>query len=324
MGRRTGSRLTRKEGRRVLWRCDAHAALTGARRTLTKLIEYSEKRNEDSSIQGHGILTVLPVMSFQCWASLAWDYPSSAMNMRLPYTMGLSLTPFLLIWLVMMVAMMFPTAAPMILTFHKIQRRRTACGAYSATWAFVSGYLPLWALTGIAAYVLARGAEAATTWFHLGDFLRAPRRRRLDNGRRLSVHAAEGFLPVAMQHADRLHHDLLARRNGGRSADGLVAWYILLWLLLASFCDFVPAGHAERHSDGGDYLAHPCRENVAVAQADSARIGRRSYRLWGRRDRHAGIASDISGSFGMGTASHSSPSKLAVNVRRARLRIWMI
>src|SRR5580704_17690433 len=87
------------------------------------------------------------------------------MDMSLPYTMGLSLTPFLAIWVIMMVAMMFPTAAPMILTFHNIQRRRTARGAFLATWVFVAGYLILWALTGIAAFVLAYVAEAAVSHF---------------------------------------------------------------------------------------------------------------------------------------------------------------
>jgi len=123
------------------------------------------KRNEGSLLQAYGISTILLVTTLLSWAALAWDYPASAMDMTLPYTMGLSLTPFLLIWIVMMVAMMFPTAAPMILTFHNIQRRRATPGAFFATWAFVTGYLVLWALTGVAAYSMARGAEAAAAYF---------------------------------------------------------------------------------------------------------------------------------------------------------------
>jgi predicted metal-binding membrane protein len=122
-------------------------------------------RNDGSSAQRYALLALLLVIAALSWASLAWDYPSFAMNMMLPYSMGLSLTPFLLIWVVMMVAMMFPTAAPMILTFHKIQRRKTGRGAFFATWAFVAGYLVLWALTGVAAFALARGAEAAAAFF---------------------------------------------------------------------------------------------------------------------------------------------------------------
>jgi predicted metal-binding membrane protein len=121
-------------------------------------------RREESSVQAYAILAILLVLAALSWASLAWDYPASTMDMTLPYTMGLSLTPFLLIWAVMMVAMMFPTAAPMILTFHKIQVRRTAHGAFFAVWAFVAGYLLLWALSGLAAFALARGAEAAAAY----------------------------------------------------------------------------------------------------------------------------------------------------------------
>jgi predicted metal-binding membrane protein len=122
-------------------------------------------RREGSSFQGLAILAALLVTAVLSWAALVWDYPASAMDMTLPYTMGLSLAPFLAIWVIMMVAMMFPTAAPMILTFHNIQRRRTGRGAFFAAWVFVTGYLMLWALTGIAAFGLARGVEAAMAYF---------------------------------------------------------------------------------------------------------------------------------------------------------------
>jgi len=72
--------------------------------------------------------------------------------------MSLALAPFLTLWVVMMVAMMAPTAAPMILTYHAITSRRTGGGAFPATWVFVGGYLLLWALTGFVAYALALAA----------------------------------------------------------------------------------------------------------------------------------------------------------------------
>jgi predicted metal-binding membrane protein len=125
--------------------------------------------NERLGVQGYAILATLLAIAALCWALLAWDYPSSEMDMALAYTMGLPLTPFLIVRIVMMAAMMFPTAAPMILTFHSIQRRRTARGAFSATWAFVAGYLMLWALTGVGAYALARGAEAAAAYFGVSE-----------------------------------------------------------------------------------------------------------------------------------------------------------
>jgi predicted metal-binding membrane protein len=124
-------------------------------------------RNAGAPLQGYAILAILLAMAALCWAALAWDYPSFEMDMTLAYTMGLSLASFLIVWIVMMVAMMFPTAAPMILTFHAIQRRKTGRGAVFGAWAFVAGYLLLWALTGVGAYALARGAEVAAAYFGL-------------------------------------------------------------------------------------------------------------------------------------------------------------
>jgi len=56
--------------------------------------------------------------------------------------MGMRAPLFLTIWVVMMVAMMFPTAAPMILTFHKVQASKRQRGeAFVATWVFVAAYM---------------------------------------------------------------------------------------------------------------------------------------------------------------------------------------
>jgi predicted metal-binding membrane protein len=100
------------------------------------------------------------------WAWLAaYHAPAGAMDMAT--TMGLSLVSFLGMWVVMMVAMMFPAAAPMILTFQRIQSRKTGDGEIFATWIFVLGYLLLWALTGFAAYALAGGADASASYFNI-------------------------------------------------------------------------------------------------------------------------------------------------------------
>jgi predicted metal-binding membrane protein len=76
-------------------------------------------------------------------------------------TMGLRAPMFLAIWVVMMVAMMFPTAAPMILTFHKVQAGKRQRGdAFVSTWVFVAAYILVWAFAGVAAYAGALAAEA--------------------------------------------------------------------------------------------------------------------------------------------------------------------
>jgi predicted metal-binding membrane protein len=60
----------------------------------------------------------------------------------------------------MMVAMMFPTAAPMILMFARVQGDKRQNGrAFVPTWVFVSAYLLIWTLLGVLAYVCAAWAE---------------------------------------------------------------------------------------------------------------------------------------------------------------------
>ena len=57
-----------------------------------------------------------------------------------------------LMWAVMMVAMMVPSAAPMILAFANINRRRQQQGnPYVSTAVFLSGYLLVWAGFSVAA-----------------------------------------------------------------------------------------------------------------------------------------------------------------------------
>jgi predicted metal-binding membrane protein len=76
-------------------------------------------------------------------------------------TMGLPAPAFLAMWVIMMVAMMFPTAAPMVLTFHRIQSGKRERGdPFVSTWLFVAGYLVVWSAAGLVAYLGARGAEA--------------------------------------------------------------------------------------------------------------------------------------------------------------------
>jgi predicted metal-binding membrane protein len=74
--------------------------------------------------------------------------------------MGMSALLFIAIWVVMMVAMMFPTSAPMILMFAKIYAsKRQQERPFVPTWVFVSAYLLVWSLCGVVAYPLAVGIE---------------------------------------------------------------------------------------------------------------------------------------------------------------------
>ena len=113
------------------------------------------------SLQRNIVLGLLLALAAAAWAALVWQSagPDTDMAMASP-TMGLRAPLFLAIWVVMMVAMMFPTAAPMILTFHKVQAGKRRRGeAFVSTWVFVAAYLLVWTLTGIAAYAGAIAGE---------------------------------------------------------------------------------------------------------------------------------------------------------------------
>jgi predicted metal-binding membrane protein len=81
-------------------------------------------------------------------AVVAWMVTISqarSMGMGGMATIGAGL--FLLTWLVMMVAMMFPSVAPMVIAFTSVARARGE--GYVPTAAFVLGYLMVWTAAGL-------------------------------------------------------------------------------------------------------------------------------------------------------------------------------
>jgi predicted metal-binding membrane protein len=75
-------------------------------------------------------------------------------------TMGMGPALFLALWVAMMVAMTFPTSAPMILVLARVHGSRREKGqAFVPTWVFVLAYLLVWTLFGALAYVLALGGR---------------------------------------------------------------------------------------------------------------------------------------------------------------------
>jgi len=67
---------------------------------------------------------------------------------------------FLVAWAVMMAAMMFPAAAPMIVLFQATANRRKATGrAFVPTWVFVVGYLLVWTGIGGITWILVQVAS---------------------------------------------------------------------------------------------------------------------------------------------------------------------
>jgi len=85
---------------------------------------------------------------------------------------------YVVTWVVMMAAMMFPSIAPMVMTFAFIQRRRRERGALESVvsrWTFVAGYLVTWTLFGLVAYGLFVGIRSlsipALSWHRGGRYL---------------------------------------------------------------------------------------------------------------------------------------------------------
>jgi len=111
------------------------------------------------------ILVVLLSLAAVAWIVLAQQARDTPM---MGLTMGLGAPLFIAIWIVMMVAMMFPTAAPMVLMFDRIAAGKQAQGqAFVPTWVFVLAYLLIWTLFGVVAYAIAAALEAwaqQVTW----------------------------------------------------------------------------------------------------------------------------------------------------------------
>ncbi|MFG3495716.1 DUF2182 domain-containing protein [Streptomyces sp. NPDC047928] len=96
-------------------------------------------------------------------------------------TMGLTLPLFLLLWVVMMVAMMFPSVAPVAITWARgIGRQATGVVRTARIGAFAGGYLLAWTAFGLVAYGLlaltgrlVENDPGAGRWIGAGAFLLA-------------------------------------------------------------------------------------------------------------------------------------------------------
>lgn len=106
------------------------------------------------------ILASLLALAAAAWALLIWQGMQANATMAMSPTMGMGAALWLAIWVVMMVAIMFPTAAPMILMFAQVSAgKQQRQQPFVPTWVFVSAYLLVWALVGVLAYAAAIGAE---------------------------------------------------------------------------------------------------------------------------------------------------------------------
>lgn len=106
------------------------------------------------------IIAVLLALSAAAWAVIIWRSSTADDDMMGP-TMGLDGPVFLAIWIAMMVAMMFPTAMPMILTYSRVQAGKAARDQNAVpVGIFVCAYLVVWVVFGAAAFAAASAGEA--------------------------------------------------------------------------------------------------------------------------------------------------------------------
>jgi predicted metal-binding membrane protein len=113
----------------------------------------------------NAILVALLVLAALGWGAVAWQAgsgTSTSMSMSMDgsdsidLAMGMAAPLFLAMWVAMMVAMMFPSAAPMVMLFDRIERgKRDAGRSYVPTAYFVGAYLAIWTAFGALAFALA-------------------------------------------------------------------------------------------------------------------------------------------------------------------------
>jgi signal transduction histidine kinase/predicted metal-binding membrane protein len=104
------------------------------------------------SAQRSIILSLLLILAAGSWVMLVWQSAVSDADMTMTSSpMGMSAPLFLVI---MMVAMMLPSAAPMVLSFYQVQasNQRQFDVTFVSTLIFVTAYIVMWTLAGAPAY----------------------------------------------------------------------------------------------------------------------------------------------------------------------------
>lgn len=130
-------------------------------------VEAVHRRDRRFVLAGIGAITALSwaYIIYLAWRMVAMPMPAAGMGMAMPQWQPWSAIDFvlmLLMWAVMMLAMMVPSASPMILTFTSVQRRRKAQGnAFVPTAVFLTGYALVWATFSLGATLAQWGLHQA-------------------------------------------------------------------------------------------------------------------------------------------------------------------
>jgi len=132
-------------------------------------LEDSLKRDRRIILAG---LALISILSWSYMFYLANDMQhnmgmqTAVQGATMPMTNAWSSTALVFVfvmWVVMMIAMMIPSAAPFIVTFSKVERKRhTEADPYATTGLFVLGYLAVWTGFSLLATLVQWGLFSAT------------------------------------------------------------------------------------------------------------------------------------------------------------------
>ena len=169
-------------------------------------------------------------------AMTTWQFPPPrpATMMAGDWNAGYWLT-MLLMWWVMMIAMMIPSAAPMILLYARVfrqgQARGQIAGALVPTASFAAGYLVCWlgfsALATALQFALEQVGLVHGMWmWSTSRWLTAA---LFDRRRAVPAHVAQGRLPAALPGAGRLPvastgAPVTSARSGSASCTAPTVW----------------------------------------------------------------------------------------------------
>jgi len=103
--------------------------------------------------------TILLALAVAAW--IATVLQSRSMG-TMPGRMGMPFMAFVMMWTSMMAAMMLPSVTPLATRYVRMIRSQRVFGLT----AFASGYLAVWATSGILAFGLAWLAGSIANWNH--------------------------------------------------------------------------------------------------------------------------------------------------------------
>jgi predicted metal-binding membrane protein len=123
-----------------------------------------EIRQHSVLVQRNIILVMLLAFAAAAWAAVVWHNHNSMGMARASDVSVLRVVVFIAMWALMMVAMMFPSATPAILAFHKAQAgKQQLHNAFISTWLFVTAYLLVWWGFAVYAGAMAAGVSGVST-----------------------------------------------------------------------------------------------------------------------------------------------------------------